>query len=331
MGEVNGDARYGSPHPNTPNKLTYLEEQQILDMLNSPEYRDKSPLQIVPGLADKGIYIASESTMYRILKKYKMQAHRSRSKAPISRKRRSFCATAPDMVWTWDITYMKSDVFGQYYYLYMFIDIFSRKIVGCEVYENESDKLSAVLLQRIYNSEKVFGKPLVLHSDNGGPMRGQTIMGMLQTLGIIPSRSRPYVSNDNPYSESLFRTLKYCPEFPRSGIFKNITAARQWVAEFVQWYNCEHYHSALKFVTPEEMHTGQAGQVLENRIVVYKEARTKNPQRWRRCLRDWSIPESVWLNPPKCKLSESHNKSKMNLLQNRNSFTGSACENIKNY
>ena len=304
-GTVETDKRKDSPHPNNPNQLNEKEEEEIIEILTSKEYGDKSPGQIVPELADKGIYLASESTMYRILKKNEMQKHRGRTHKPTGKKPRTYVATAPKQVWTWDITYLQTVIRGIYYYLYLFLDIYSRKIVGWEVYEEEKDELSARLLHRIYSIEKISGETLVLHSDNGSPMRGQNIMGMMERLGITPSRSRPHVSDDNPYSESLFRTLKYRPEFPKGGVFKSIEEARLWVSEFVNWYNTEHHHSAIKFLTPDEVHKGLAEEILQKRDLLYKEAYAKHPERWSGKTRNWILDETVWLNPPKGKTVEN--------------------------
>ncbi len=298
---VEEDKRKNTPHPNTPNRLSQEEEEEIIKVVTSKEYTDKSPCQIVPELADKGIYLASESTIYRILRKREMQKHRSRSRKPTAKKPEPCVATAPNQVWSWDITYLKTIICGVYFYLYMFLDIYSRKIVGWEVYSEEKDDLSARLLQKIYIMEKVQGKPLVLHSDNGGPMRGRNMISMMEWLGIIPSRSRPHVSDDNPYSESLFKTLKYRPEFPKGGVFKDIESARIWVSGFVDWYNTRHHHSAIKFLTPDEVHRGLAGEKITNRDAVYKEAYARHPERWSGKTRNWAIKEVVFLNPPKCK------------------------------
>lgn len=302
---VKEDERKNTPHPNTPNRLSEEEREEILRVVTSKEYVDKSPCQIVPELADKGIYLASESTIYRILRENKMQKHRSRTRKPTGKKPKTYVATAPCQVWTWDITYLKTVIRGVYFYLYMFLDIYSRKIVGWEVYEEERDELSAPLLHRIYSMENISGKKLVLHSDNGGPMRGQNMMAMMERLEITPSRSRPHVSDDNPYSESLFKTLKYRPELPKDGVFKSIEEARLWVSGFVNWYNTEHHHSALKFLTPDEVHKGLADEKIQNRTQIYEKAYAKHPERWSGKTRDWTLNKMVWLNPPKCKIPEN--------------------------
>jgi transposase InsO family protein len=198
------------------------------------------------------MYIASESTMYRILKNENMQHHRGRSKKPAPRsKPDTYIASDSNQVWTWDITYLNTFVRGLYYKLYMILDIFSRKIVGWEVWPEESGEYAAVLVERAFVDEKIGNAPLVLHSDNGSPMKALTLKTKLESLGIISSYSRPRVSNDNPYSEALFRTCKYCSEYPTEG-FESVDSAREWVNGFVEWYNNKHYHSGLNFVTHDK-------------------------------------------------------------------------------
>jgi len=262
-----------------------------------PEYADLPPSQIVPSLADRGIYIASESTMYRILKCENMQHHRGNTKSPKNiKKPTTYISTGPNQVWTWDITFLHSYIRGLYYKLYMIVDIFSRKIVGWEVWPEESGEYASILVERAVISEKIKGNPLVLHSDNGGPMKSFTLKAKLELLGVISSYSRPRVSNDNPYSESLFRTFKYRPGYPHEG-FKDIEAARQWVLDFVDWYNNKHYHSSLNFMTPCARHNGEAVEMMEQRKKVYKAAQELNPNRFNRGIRNWDLPEEVALNP----------------------------------
>ncbi|MGL5150050.1 MAG: IS3 family transposase [Clostridium sp.] len=228
-------------------KLSKQERQSVLNIVNKPKYSDLPPSQIVPALADRGIYIASESTFYRILREENMQHHRRKTKKPEKSKvPTTFIADAPNQVWTWDITWLNAYNRGIYYKLYMIIDIFSRKIVSCEVWNEENGELAADLVERAVLSEKIKGKPLVLHSDNGAPMKSHTLKSKLEFLGVLSSYSRPRVSNDNPFSEAQFKTLKYRPDYPKDG-FKSIDKAREWVSNFVNWYNTEHYHSGIDF------------------------------------------------------------------------------------
>ncbi len=230
-----GDRRCG-PLKEPANKLTEQEQAHMMTIANSMEFCDKSPHQIVPTLADRGEYVASESSFYRLLKTLKLLNHRGKSKPRSVTRPKAYLAVRPNQIYSWDITYLLSAIRGQYYYLYLFLDIFSRKIVGAEVHERESAQLSSRLLFKIYASEGVSPDQVTLHSDNGGPMKGATMLVTMQRLGVMPSFSRPSVSNDNPYSESMFKTLKYCPQFP-SKPFESIEAAREWVKGFVMWYN----------------------------------------------------------------------------------------------
>ena len=251
----------------------------------------------MPRLADQGRYLASEATFYRVLRATGQQQHRGRSQRP----RRyaaptTHAAKAPNQVWSWDITYLPSPIRGKYYYLYLIEDIYSRKAVGWEVYDAESGEKAAALLQRSVIGEQCLHEPLVLHSDNGAPMKSVTLLSKMYELGITPSRGRPRVSNDNPYSESLFRTLKYCPQWPQDG-FASLDAARAWVRDFIRWYNNEHRHSRIRFVTPTERHRGLDHQVLARRHELYERAKEKKPERWSGRTRNWEPIGTVLLNP----------------------------------
>jgi putative transposase len=251
----------------------------------------------VPRLADQGRYLASEATFYRVLKAANQQHRRGRSHAPHKHAApTTHRATKRNQVWSWDITYLPSPVRGKYYYLYLIEDIYSRKGVGWEVYEQESGELAAELMQRTVLAERCAGQPLVLHSDNGAPMKSVTLLSKLYDLGITPSRGRPRVSNDNPYSESLFRTLKYCPQWPKDG-FADLDAARSWVRDFIRWYNHEHRHSSIRFVTPAQRHRGEDQAVLAKRHALYQQARHQHPHRWSGNTRNWQPIGAVTLNP----------------------------------
>jgi transposase InsO family protein len=301
QGEQGFDRRFG---PKTPprNKLSSAERQKVLDAANRPEHVDLSPKQIVPRLADDGIYLASESTFYRVLHEEDALQHREPSRPRSVAKPREYVATGPLEIWSWDITYLRSAVRGAFYYLYLVEDVWSRKIVGWDVHEEESMDLSSALIHDVAARLGCDPRGLVLHSDNGGPMKGSTMLATLERLGIVPSFSRPHVSDDNPYSESLFRTLKYRPEYP-SGAFANIEAARSWVEDFVAWYNTEHLHSAINFVTPHDRHTGKDEAILAGRQEVYEAARKRNPQRWSGKTRNWERVEVVTLNPEREKVA----------------------------
>lgn len=295
-GSVKEDQRPLAKRPKPKNKITEEEKEKMMKIIKAEEFVDLPPSQIVPKLADQGVYIASESSFYRLLREQKMQHHRGRSSKPQHRVPESHIAYAPNQVWTWDITWLDGPILGLYYRLYLIIDLFSRKIVGWEIWDKEVAEYAERLIKKAVIKEKIHGSPLVLHSDNGSPMKASTFQTTLETLGIQRSYSRPRVSNDNPYSESMFRTLKYRPEYPEKG-FESIEAARAWVRKLVHWYNYEHQHSGINFVTPNQCHTGVYVDVLNRRREVYEQAKLKHPERWAKSTRDWSPHTSVALNP----------------------------------
>lgn len=289
-----GDRRAG-PNRSPANRLTPEEREEVIKIANRPEYCDLPPSQIVPILADRGRYVASESSFYRILKAERMLAHRSKSSPMQKRDFLELTATAPNQVWSWDITYLRSTIRGKFYYLYLPMDLFSRFIVHWEIHEVESSELSAQMIERACQKQGVERGQIYLHSDNGGPMKGATMLATLQRLGIMPSFSRPSVSDDNPYSESLFKTMKYCSQYPDRP-FDSLTEARIWMETFVHWYNEEHLHSGISFVTPYSRHYGLDNVVLDRRITVYETAKARNPERWSGSTRKWARPNVVYLN-----------------------------------
>ena len=292
-----GDDRRAGPKQAPANKLTPEEDARLFEIVNAPEHRDLSPKQIVPKLADQGEYVASESTIYRRLRAEGQMMHRESSRSPVGRHRpEEYIATGPNQVWSWDITYMRTPVRGIFFYLYVVIDVWSRKIVGWTVHEEESAEHAATMMAAACAREGVRRDQLVLHADNGGPMKGATLLATLLVLGVMASFSRPRVSNDNPYSEAAFRTLKYRPEFP-SRPFASLEDARRWVVWFVGWYDTEHRHSGIRFVTPDERHSGRDVEILAKRHALYLATRAKHPERWTGTTRDWTPVETVALNP----------------------------------
>lgn len=279
-------------------KLTEEERRRVLETADSPEFRDLSPRQIVPLLADCGKYIASESTFYRVLHEAGQLTHRGHAHAGKRRKPDEHVACAPNQVWSWDITYLRSPVRGVFYYLYLVVDVYSRKIVAWDVHAEECAQLAAKLVQKATAAEDVSADELVLHADNGGPMKGSTMLATLQRLGVIASFSRPSVSDDNPYAEALFRTLKYRPGYPRKP-FASIEAARAWVEGFVAWYNGTHLHSGIRYVTPNDRHAGRDKAILARRHAVYVAAKKRAPRRWSGETRNWTPIGAVYLNPVK--------------------------------
>lgn len=292
------DQRAFAGRPVPRNKLSEKETQGIVEVANRTEFQSLPPSQIVPILADRGTYLASESTFYRILKSHNMQHHRGRSKKPVSKPISTHCATAPNQVWMWDITWLPGPAKGIYFYLYLILDLYSRKVIAWDIWLEESAENASILVRRGVLSEQrsAVSQPLILHSDNGSPMKGAALLETLYSLGITPSRSRPRVSNDNPYAESIFRTCKYRPSYPAGG-FGDLTQARTWVLAFVQWYNYEHRHSGLNFLTPYQRHNGLSQDILEQRRQIYEQAKASHPERWSGGIRDWTLDEEVWLNP----------------------------------
>lgn len=281
------------------NKLSEFERRQILSIANELTFATLPPSKIVPLLADEGRYIASESSFYRVLKEAKQLTHRQNSRPnTATNKPQAHVATQPNEIYSWDITYLPTTVKGLFYYLYLMLDVYSRKIVGWQVYEHECAEYAAHLLIDVCTREGIVKDQVTLHSDNGSPMKGATMLATLQQLGVIPSFSRPSVSNDNPYSESLFKTLKYRPEYPQA-CFTSLLEARAWVEGFVDWYNNEHLHSGIKFVTPAQRHRGEDIELLAKRHEVYQKAQAMHPSRWSRKTRNWEPVEKVLLNPDK--------------------------------
>lgn len=299
-GAVKADQRPEAARPRPSHALTTEERTQVIEVMNSPTFASMPPSQVVPRLADDGIYLCSESTMYRVLRAENQQHHRGRSKSPEKKPLATHVSMAPNEVWCWDITWIPGPAKGVYYYLYLMLDLFSRKIVGWEIHEEESSENASLLLRKTCLKEGIATKPLVLHSDNGSPMKGSSMLETMYSLGVVSSFNRPRVSNDNAYAESIFRTCKYRPNYPYKG-FAGLIRARAWVLSFVAWYNQEHRHSGIKFVTPQARHEGKDKAILANRKVVYEKAKRANPQRWSGATRNWERVNYVWLNPEKNK------------------------------
>lgn len=299
------DARPLAERPLPAHALSEAEREAIVNVCNTGRFASLPPSQIVPRLADEGCYLASESSFYRVLHARGLQHHRGRARVAQRREPPTHEARGPNQVWCWDVSYLPSGIRGLYYYLYLVLDLYSRKVVAWEVHAQECGEHAAALLSRAVLLEGVGRQrqPLVLHADNGAPMKSATLLETLRLLGVQSSHSRPRVSNDNAFVESAFRTCKYRPDYPAQG-FGTIDEARSWVWRFVEWYNTEHRHSGLKFVTPQQRHRREAPAILRQREKVYEEARERHPRRWSKGIRDWSLPVSVWLNPVKKAESE---------------------------
>lgn len=293
VNNCSADKRKGAVK-SVPRKLSEAEKQKVIDTACDKKFKDLTPYEIVAILAEQGIYIASERTFYRILNMENMLHHRGDVK-PCRKtgKPDELKATGPDQVWCWDITFLKTQVHGLYYYCYMIKDIWSKEIVGWEIHETEDVEIASVLFRKLQNRYKLRG--IKLHSDNGNPMKGATMIMTLYHLGVIPSFSRPRVSNDNPYIESLFKTLKYTAGYP--GHFKDLDHARVWMADFVNWYNTEHRHSAVGYVTPAQRRSGNYKEIISARNKTMEHARLLNPERWGKTIRVWNTTEEIFLNP----------------------------------
>jgi len=287
------DRRKGALKSN-PGKLTPEEEQSIVDICCSKEYRDDNPYKIHASLLDKGIYIASISSFYRVLRKRGLLSHRGNTRPGQSHsKPPEKIAIGPNQVWCWDITWLASDIRGLFYYAYTIIDIWDRSIVKWAIHDREDEALSVELFE---NALRDNGNPDVwVHSDNGNPMKGVSLLGLFYGLGICNSYSRARVSNDNPFIESWFKTLKYDVSYP--GKFSSITDAREWFAGFVNSYNANHSHSGLHFITPHQVRSGQYESIVANRNKVMKEAQSRNPQRWSKLAKQLPEKHVVVLNP----------------------------------
>ena len=302
-------------HEPPAHKFSATERATLLAVANSAEFGHLPPSQIVPRLADQNRYIGSESTLYRVLRDEGQLAHRRVERRGQKRsKPRALSATEPNQLYTWDISYLPSTVHGQYFYLYLYLDVFSRKIVAWQIYAEENGANASEVMRDLCRREGIMPGQLVLHSDNGGSMKGSTMVATLRSLGVMASLSRPAVSNDNPYSESLFRTLKYRPDYPLDP-FVDIAAARAWATTLVQWYNHEHRHSAIRFVTPAQRHAGLDRAILQRRSAVYAVARAKNPLRWKNATRNWQHIDVVHLNPDKIETKGEKNLNPQNLMR----------------
>lgn len=293
--DVGDDQRHG-PTTVPAHALTAQERADIVELANTPEYRNLPPEQVVARLADEGVYICSERSLDRILHVEKQHKHRNRSKPAEHAKPREYVANGPCQVMTWDITYLPGPVRGHFYYLYLFLDIWSRRIMGFQVCETEDSQLAATLLKDVCAEHGLEHLDVVLHSDNGPAMKGSTMLATIQWLGIRSSFSRPGVSDDNAHVEALFKTLKYRPGYPGRG-FESLEHATAWVSDFVRWYNHEHLHSAIGFVAPDDRHTGRDIDVLERRRAVYEAAKERHPRRWTGNIRRWHRPRVALLNP----------------------------------
>ena len=298
-GLTTGGGRPQAVRPTPGHALSPAERAALLAVANEPRFASVPPARIVPMLADEGVYLSSESSMARVLREHGQNTRRGRAKTPkTTRPPTTHIATATDQVWCWDMTYLPANVMGRWFHLYLILDLYSRKIVGAEVHDSDDADHAVHLVRRTALAESIATmdtKP-VLHGDNGSTLKATTVPAMLQRLDVKPSYSRPRVSDDNAYAESLFRTAKYRPEFPTNG-FASLDDARAWAAEFARWYNVDHRHSGIRYVSPQQRHAGQDQAILAARHELYARARQLNPARWSGNTRDWSHVGVVTLNP----------------------------------
>jgi putative transposase len=298
-GLTRGDRRPDAVRPVPPHALSPAERARIVAVANEPRFADMPPARIIPALADEGVYLASEASFHRVLRAHGQMNRRGRASPPrSSAPPRTHVATGPRQVWCWDVTFLPAQIQGRWFYLYLILDLYSRKVVGFEVHDSDSAEHAAHLAKRTALAEGVLTGPArpVLHGDNGATLKATTVLAMLHWLGIAPSHSRPRVSDDNAFAEALFRTAKYRPEFPTKG-FADLEAAREWAMRFVRWYNHEHRHSGIRYVTPAQRHVGQDGPMLAARHALYQRARQSNPRRWSGPTRNWTPIPLVTLNP----------------------------------
>jgi len=286
------------PRPKPPRALSDTERQTALAHLHSERFVDQAPHQVHATLLDEGVYVCSPRTMYRLLEEYgEVRERRDQLRHPAYQKP-ELLATRPNQVWSWDITKLRGPAKWTYFYLYVILDLFSRYVTGWMVAPRESAELAKKLVQESLAKQGVLPGQLNLHADNGPSMRSKTLALKLADLGVTKSHSRPYVSDDNPFSESQFKTMKYRPEFPDR--FGSLEDARAHSHSFFHWYNLEHHHSGIAMLTPHMVHSGLAAEVLDNRQRVLAEAFRQHPERFvRKPPRPAPLPDAVWINPPK--------------------------------
>lgn len=286
-----------APRPASPRALSPQERRQVLETLNDEAFADQPPAQVHASLLDAGIYLCSVRTMYRILDENEQVRERRDVLRHPNYSKPELLATAPNQVWSWDITKLKGPVKYSYFYLYVILDIFSRYAVGWMLAARESKTLARRLIAETCDKQSIVTGQLTIHADRGAAMIAKTTAQLLADLGVSESHSRPHVSNDNPMSESQFKTLKYRPEFPDR--FGSQQHALDVCRALFTWYNTEHHHSALGFLTPEDVHYGRAAAILAGRQRVLDQAYAKNPERFVRARpRPLQLPDAVWINPP---------------------------------
>lgn len=280
-----------------PRALCAQERKAVLDTLHTPRFADQPPHQVYATLLDEGKYLCSVRTMYRILHAHHEVRERRNQSVRTAYAKPELLATQPNELWSWDITKLRGPAKWTYFYLYTILDVFSRYTVGWMVAHRESAELAQLLICETCAKQQITQGQLTLHADRGSSMRSKPVALLLSDLGVTKTHGRPHVSNDNPYSESQFKTLKYRPEFPKQ--FGSVEDARSFCVSFFNWYNSQHYHSGIALLTPESVHYGRAPQVIAARQEVLHEAHRRNPDRFvRKAPAPQPLPEAVWINPP---------------------------------
>lgn len=286
-----------SPRPQPATALSSDEREQVRQTLNSQRFADQAPRQVYAALLDEGAYLCHWRTMYRVLAAHhEVRERRNLLTHPIYHKP-ELLASAPNQVWSWDITKLRGPVKWTYFYLYVLLDIYSRYVVGWMIAERETAALAQELVETACTRQGIAREQLTLHADNGGPMRAKSLALLLDDLGVSASHSRPHTSDDNPFSEAQFKTLKYHPGYPDR--FGSIQDARAWARPFFNWYNQEHYHTGLNLLTPASVHFGQAETIRQQRQAVMNAAYAAHPERFSNGLPVVAAPpKEVWINPP---------------------------------
>jgi putative transposase len=277
--------------------LSDAEKEHVLGVLHSERFVDIAPQEVYATLLDEGIYLCSVRTMYRILEENKEVSERRNQARHIEYAKPELLATRPNELWSWDITKLKGPSKWSYFHLYVIIDVFSRYVVGWMVADRESSELAKRLISETIRKQEADPSRLTIHADRGSSMKSKAVALMLSDLGVTKTHSRPHVSNDNPFSESQFKTMKYRPEFPTR--FGSIQDARALCVSFFNWYNTEHHHSGIALLTPEMVHYGMAESATEKRNVTLARAYKEHPERFvRKQPEPPRLPDAVWINPP---------------------------------
>ena len=286
-----------------PLALSGKEEAAVLEILHAARFVDQPPQEIYSTLLDEGTYLCSVRTMYRILEKHEEVKERRNQLTHPHYQKPELLANVSNQLWSWDITKLKEPAKWTYFYLYVIIDVFSRYVVGWMVAHRELSSLAQKLIEQTCEKQHIQPGQLTIHADRGPSMKSKPVAFLMADMGITKSHSRPYVSNDNPYSESQFKTLKYRPDFPER--FGAIVDARLFCQTFFRWYNSEHYHSGIGFQTPENVHYGRTEQIIKERQAVLNAAYEKHPKRFKgKPPTPATVPQAVWINKPVLKCSD---------------------------